>query len=79
MSSDRIAEGAMLSAHDADAAKMRTKSAVDSNNPQHQDRSDELEFSDLGRDPRYPPAWWILPILLVVGIVAAVLIARFIL
>ena len=79
MSSDRIAEGAMPSAHDADAAKMRTASATDSNNPQHPERSDDLEFSDFGRDPRYPPVWWLLPILVVGGIVAVVLIVRFVL
>ena len=69
----------MPSAQDDDVGKVRTRAATDSKYPQHQERSDDLEFSDFGRDPRYPPAWWILPILVVVGIVAAVLIARFIL
>ena len=22
---------------------------------------DELEFGDYGRDPRFPPGWWIVP------------------
>jgi hypothetical protein len=46
---------------------------------QHSEDSSDLEFSDFGRDPRYPPVWWLLPILVVGGIMAAVLIAKFIL
>jgi hypothetical protein len=46
---------------------------------QHFEDSRDLEFSDFGRDPRYPPVWWLLPILAVGGITAAVLIAKFIL
>ena len=68
----------MPSAHDDDAGKKPTK-ARDSHSPQRPERSDDLEFSDFGRDPRYPPVWWLLPILVVGGIMAAVLIAKFIL
>lgn len=28
-------------------------------------KSDDLEFSEYGRDPRFGPAWWIMPALLI--------------
>ena len=69
----------MPSARDDDPGKKPTKAVEALRREQREEASDDLEFSDLGRDPRYPPAWWILPILVVVGIIAAVLIGRFIL
>jgi hypothetical protein len=30
--------------------------------------SDDLEFSEYGRDPRFGPAWWLMPVLLLVVI-----------
>jgi hypothetical protein len=65
----------MRSAHDDDAGKT-TKASTDYY-PQRRERLDDLEFSDFGRDPRYPPASWILPVL-VMGLVA-ILFALFIL
>ena len=67
----------MTRAHDDDLSKDPAKPATHVN--QRPENSSDLEFSDFGRDPKYPPAWWILPILVVAGIVAAVLIARFVL
>ena len=40
-------------------------------------RSDliDLEFSDYGRDPRFPSGWFIVPVLLVASVVALALLA----
>ena len=47
--------------------------------PQSNEPVNDLEFSDFGRDPRYPPSWWLLPLLAVGSITAVFLIVRFIL
>ena len=41
------------------------KSAIVFHFLQHRRSSDDLEFSDLGRDPRFLPAWWLWPVLAV--------------
>jgi hypothetical protein len=66
----------MPSAHD-DAENKATRSATPRTGPR--EGTDDLEFSDFGRDPRYPPAWWILPLLILAGIGFVFLVVRYVL
>ena len=62
----------MTSAHDDDAKKKLTKALTASPSAQLRGRVDDLEFSEFGRDPRYPPVWWLLPILVLCLVATAI-------